>query len=288
MTNARAITMPTLTERDFALIQDLVHRKSGIFLGEHKRALVIGRLSRRMRELGLTTLSAYYDVVMQGGDAELTRLLDAICTNETRFFRESDHFAFLESRALGELEELAASGRIPKRIRVWSAACSSGEEPYSLAMTLRARFPRSSGWQIEIIASDLSTRILDRAREAIWPIQKAGDIPYEHLKRFMLRGTSSQEGKMKAGAEIRDLVEFRRINLNDETYPVEGKFDFIFCRNVLIYFERTGKANVARRLLAKLCPHGYLFLGHAETLAGISDEARSVGPSVYQLKLRAV
>lgn len=280
------LSLPALTDREFQLFQALVLRKSGIYLGEHKRALVVGRLSRRMRELGVTSLSAYYELVMKTGDAELTQLLDAICTNETRFFREPEHFSFLESRALRELEELAAAGKIPKRLRVWSAACSSGEEPYSLAMTLRARFPRSSGWQLEIIASDLSTKILARAREAIWPIQKAADIPYEHLKRFMLRGTSSQTGRMKAGAEIRELVEFRRINLNDEAYPVEGRFDLIFCRNVLIYFERAGKANVARRLLGKLHAHGYLFLGHAETLAGISDEVRSVGPSVYQLELR--
>jgi chemotaxis protein methyltransferase CheR len=284
----QSLTLPTLTDRELQLFQALVLRKSGIFLGEHKRALIVGRLSRRMRELRLTSFGAYYDLVMQGGDAELTQLLDAICTNETRFFREPEHFTFLENRALREFDELAAAGKIPKRIRVWSAACSSGEEPYSLAMTLRNRFPRSSGWQIEIIASDLSTKILDRAREAIWPIQKAADIPYEHLKRFMLRGTSSQEGKMKAGAEIRGLVEFRRLNLNEENYPIEGKFDLIFCRNVLIYFERAGKVNVARRLLGKLNPHGYLFLGHAETLAGISDEVQSVGASVYRLKQRAV
>ncbi len=278
------LTPPSITDREFQLFQSLVFRQSGIFLGEHKRALVVGRLSRRMRELGLTSMGAYYDVVMKSGEAELIQVIDSICTNETRFFREADHFTFLESRALREIEEQAAAGKAPKRLRVWSAACSSGEEPYSLAMTLRTRFPRSSGWQIEILASDLSTKILDRAREAVWPIQRSTDVPPEHLRRFMLRGTGSQLGKMKAGAEIRELVEFRRINLNDESYPVEGKFDLIFCRNVLIYFDRAGKANVARRLLGKLAPHGYLFLGHAETMAGISDEVRTVGPSIYQLR----
>ncbi|HEX5057913.1 MAG TPA: protein-glutamate O-methyltransferase CheR [Kofleriaceae bacterium] len=286
MSAAPALAAPALSEREFQLFQKLVLREAGIFLGEHKRALVIGRLSRRLRELGMTSFGVYYDHVTRSGDAELVHLLDAICTNETHFFREPDHFSFLESHALREFEALAAAGKIPKRLRVWSAACSSGEEPYSLAMTLRARFPRESGWHLEILASDLSTRILDRARAATWPIEKTSEIPYDYLRRFMLRGTGSQSGKMKAGAEIRSLVEFSRINLNDDNWPVAGKFDLIFCRNVLIYFERTGKAKVARHLLDRLSPHGYLFLGHAETLAGLSDQVRSVSPSVYQLRQR--
>ena len=277
---------PHLSDREFRLIQELVLREAGIFLGEHKRALITGRLSRRVRQLGLTSFGAYYDSVMSGGASELAQLLDALCTNETRFFREPDHFAFLESRIFPELDALVAAKQAPKRLRIWSAACSSGEEPYSLAMSMAARWPRESGWDLEILASDLSTKILDRAREATWPIAKAPDIPYDYLRRFMLRGTGSQIGKMKAGTEIRDMINFARINLNEETYPVAGTFDVIFCRNVLIYFDAAAKARVISRLLRKLNPHGYLFLGHAETLTGISDEVQCVIPNVYRLRHR--
>ena len=276
--------MPTLSDQEFHLFQALIQREAGIHLGEHKRPLVVGRLSRRLRELELTSFRTYYDRVVEGGDDELKSLLDCICTNETHFFREPEHFTFLEERALGEFEALAASGRIPKRLRIWSAACSTGEEPYTLAMILRARFPKESGWDIEIVASDLSTRVLERAEEALWPIQKTTEIPYDYLRRFMLRGTGSQVGKMKAGGEIRSLVRFCRVNLNDETYPVPGTFDLIFCRNVLIYFDTEAKTKVVKRLLQKLNPHGYFFLGHAETLAGLADNVQSVIPNVYRVK----
>jgi chemotaxis protein methyltransferase CheR len=279
-----AAWMPSLSDQDFHRFQALIRREAGIHLGEHKRALVVGRLSRRLRELHLDSFRAYYDRVVEGGDEELRALLDCICTNETHFFREPEHFSFLETRALAELEALAAAGDIPKRLRVWSAACSTGEEPFSLAMLLRARFPVDSGWELEIIASDLSTRVLDRASEAVWPIQKTTEIPYDYLRRFMLRGTGSQVGKMKAGAELRSLIQFSRINLNDERYDVPGSFDLIFCRNVLIYFDLEAKTRVVERLLSRLQPHGYFFLGHAETLAGLTDEVQGVAPNVYKKK----
>jgi chemotaxis protein methyltransferase CheR len=170
---------------------------------------------------------------------------------------------------------------MPRRIRAWSAACSTGEEPYSLAMTLLAHFPPSSGWTLEILASDLSTRALGQARAGLWSIDKAREIPERHLKAFMLRGRGPQEGVMKAGPEIRSLLRFQRVNLNQDRYPVAGPFDLVFCRNVLIYFDVASKARVVHRLLDQLAPCGYLFLGHAESLTGLSGRVRSVGPTVY-------
>jgi len=275
-----APSLPRISAKEFALFRDLIHRESGIFLSEAKKALVVGRLGRRLRELGLSSLGAYYRLLAEGDEQERMRMLDCICTNETHFFREPRQFEFLEQQVFPEWAARAAAGR-PRRIRAWSAACSTGEEPYSLAMTLLARFPPSSGWTLEILASDLSTRALDQARAGLWSVDKAREIPERYLKAFMLRGRGPQEGVMKAGPEIRSLLRFQRVNLNQDRYPVPGAFDLVFCRNVLIYFDVASKAGVVHRMLDQLAPGGYLFLGHAESLTGLSDRGRIVGPTVY-------
>lgn len=274
--------MPTITDKEFRLFQELIRRESGIELGSHKRALLVGRLARVLRECGLASFSAYYERVVRGGEEEMIRLLDRICTNETHFFREPEHFRFLHQHVFDEIEEQAAAGRRRKSIRIWSAACSTGEEPYSLAMALLTRFPRGSGWDLEIAATDLSTTVLERATAATWPIQKSTEIEPSYLRRFMLRGTGSQNGKMRACAELRSLVRFSRLNLNDESYDLPGLFDAIFCRNVLIYFNAEVKARVVKRLSTKLVPRGYLFLGHAETLSGLAEDAKCMIPNVYR------
>jgi len=276
-----ASSLPQISAKEFALLRDLIHRESGIFLSEAKKALVVGRLGRRLRELGLSAFGAYYRILAEGDEEERVRMLDCICTNETHFFREPRQFEFLERQVLPELAARAAAAGTSRRIRAWSAACSTGEEPYSLAMTLLAHFPPSSGWTLEILASDLSTRALDQARAGLWCIDKAKEIPERYLKVFMLRGRGPQEGVMKAGPEIRSLLRFQRVNLNHDCYPVPGPFDLIFCRNVLIYFDVASKARVVNRLLDQLAPSGYLFVGHAESLTGLSDRGRSVGPTVY-------
>ena len=274
-----ASSPPRISAKEFALFRDLIHRESGIFLSEAKKALVVGRLGRRLRQLGLSSLGDYYRLA-EGDEEERVRMLDCICTNETHFFREPRQFAFLEQQVFPEWAARAAAGT-PRRIRVWSAACSTGEEPYSLAMTLLAHFPPSSGWTLEILASDLSTRVLDQARAGVWSIEKAREIPERYLKAFMLRGTGPQQGVMKAGLAVRSLLRFQRVNLNLDRYPVSGPFDLVFCRNVLIYFDVASKMRVVNRLLDLLAPGGYLFLGHAESLTGLSDRGRSVGPTVY-------
>ena len=168
-----------------------------------------------------------------------------------------------------------------RRVRVWSARCSTGEEPYSMAMAFLASFPPSSGWEIDIVATDLSTRVLDRAQAALWTIDKAKEIPGAYLKAFMLRGSGPEEGRMKAGPLVRSRVRFHRLNLNAEPFTFAGRFDLVFCRNVLIYFDAASKARVVGRLLDRLDPQGYLLLGHAETVTGLSARTRSVGPTVY-------
>jgi chemotaxis protein methyltransferase CheR len=270
-----------LSDELFAKFRDLIHREAGIALNDGKKSLLISRVAGRLRELGVASFAEYYRLVDDpAATDERGRLLDRISTNETHFFRDPRQFLYLNDHLFPRIEAESAR-RGSRRVRAWSAACSTGEEPYSIAMAMLHRFPPSAGWQIEIVASDLSNRVLNAARAGVWPIEKAGDIPLHYRKEFMLRGTGSQTGKMKVGPELRDVVSFTRLNLNEPVYPVTGLFDFIFCRNVLIYFDRESKARVVDRLMGHLAPDGCLFLGYAETTTTLTDRLVSVGPNVY-------
>jgi chemotaxis protein methyltransferase CheR len=268
-----------VSEREFLRFQALIHREAGIWLAPVKKALLVGRLAKRLRETGIASYGEYYERVIED-EAERVRMLDCICTNETHFFREPRHFEFLVERVFPAWRAAADAGTRPRRVRAWSCACSTGEEPYTLAMVLLGAFP--SGWELEVLASDLSTRVLDRAAAGVWPIEKADEIPEPYLKAFMLRGFGAQDGLMKAGPEIRALVRFERVNLVGEGWPPGPAFDLVFCRNVLIYFDRRGKIAVVERLVERLDPAGYLFLGHAESLGGFTTRARPVVPTIYQ------
>jgi chemotaxis protein methyltransferase CheR len=277
-----------ITDREFALFQKLIYRSAGIHLAPAKKALLESRLSKRIRELGLKSFGAYYECVIQDGTGrEMGKLLDRIATNETHFFREPRQFEFLETRAFPAWKQQATVGARPKLIRAWSAGCSTGEEPFSVAMVLADHFPRAEGWQIEIFATDLSNRALEQARAAIWSIAKAKEIPLRYLKRFMLRGTGSQDGNMKATPEIASQIRFENLNLNDPIYPVSGFFDLILCRNVLIYFDASSRERVLNRLLDKLAPGGFLLVGHAESLGGLIHRVRYVMPTIYALTATA-
>jgi chemotaxis protein methyltransferase CheR len=272
----------SLSDAEFALFQVFIHREIGILLADAKKALVVARLSGRLRATGLSSFGKYYRHAM-ADPAERLRLIDCITTNETHFFREPQHFEVLAKRLLPEWQAMAAAGQRSRRIRVWSAGCSTGEEPYSLAMTLLYHFHREVDWSIDITATDISTRVLERAAEGIWSIDVAEKIPLLYLKAFMLRGTGIQEGKMKAGSEIRRVVRFTRLNLNDEHYALPGRFDLIFCRNVLIYFRGETKRRILDRLIGHLAPGGCLFLGHAESLIHRTDHLEILIPTVYRL-----
>ena len=268
--------------REFRRFQEWILRETGIHLAESKQALLVGRLWKRVKELGLPDYATYLDLVEQGGDREeRVRLVNAICTHETQFFREPRQFEHLEQEMVPRWRRLAEEGRRSKSVRVWSAAASSGEEPYSVAMSLLAHLPRTEGWNIEILATDLSTNILDRARQGIYPMARAEGIPHSYLKRFMLKGRGTQEGKFSVGPELRQAVTFRQVNLHEGPFTSFGAFDLILCRNVLIYFTPEGRAQVLRALTDQLAPGGRLFLGHAETLNGVAHSLRTVIPTVY-------
>lgn len=270
-----------LSDREFRMLQQLIYREAGIHLSDAKKALVSGRLTRRVRALGCRDFTAYYQRV-ESNQNERTSMLDCISTNETRFFREPKQFEFLDETVLPYWRALGDAGQIPKRIRAWSAACSTGEEPYTLAMVLAAHFPAAEGWSVEILASDLSTRVLDAAREGVWPIERSHDIPERLRKAYMLRGIRAEEGRMRAHPSLKSMIEFRRINLNDRDYGIRGAFDLIFCRNVLIYFNRESKEAVIQRLLRYLSGSGLFFLGHAESLTPSSYGMEHAGPTIYR------
>jgi chemotaxis protein methyltransferase CheR len=281
MAAARAERSP-MPDRVFARYQAYIHEVAGIWLNPSKKSLVIGRLVKRLRALELTSYDEYLERVQEGRDPdELSRMLDCITTNETRFFREPQHFTLLEHRLLPMLRAQADAGERTRQVAVWSAGCSSGEEPYSLAMLFDHVLPASQGWNVRIHATDLSTRVLERARAGVYSQQRAHDIPHHLLRKYMLRGTRTQAGNIKVGPELRARVHFARLNLNEPAYPVPGPFDFVFCRNVLIYFNAESKARIVDQLLRHLSPTGHLFLGHAESLMQTQHRLTTLIPTVY-------
>jgi chemotaxis protein methyltransferase CheR len=274
---------PSIPDADFVRFQRLIENESGIHLPLTKKPLLIGRLSRRLRELRLPGLVEYYEQVIADRE-ECTRMIDCISTNETHFFREPIHFDFLLSRVFPQWIAQASAGERPRTIRIWSAGCSSGEEPYSMAMVLLDHFPPSAGWHIEILATDISTRALARARAGIWPMEKARHIPPQYLKAFMLRGIGEEEGKMKAGPEISGVIRFEHGNiLRQAAKSFPQRFDIILCRNVLIYFQPETKARVIESLINHLAPDGHLLVGHSESLNSLTGRVRSIIPTVYVL-----
>jgi chemotaxis protein methyltransferase CheR len=265
-----------LSDRDFKGFRDIIYREAGIHISEHKRELLTARLSRRIRSLGMKHFGEYLSAVEREAP-ERVEMLDRVVTNETRFYREPKQFELLETTISPRWREEAERGARTKRVRVWSAGCSTGQEPYSLAMSLLANL---EGWSVEILASDISGRALRQAMAGLWPVEKATEIPERYLQSFMLRGVRTQSGKMLADDRVRDAIRFQRINLHDEL-PEVGMFDLVFCRNVLIYFDVASRTQAVKRLLSRLVPAGYLFLGHSESLLSSGLRLRPVAPSVY-------
>jgi chemotaxis protein methyltransferase CheR len=269
--------IPEPTEHEFDGFRDVIRRHAGIHLTTSKKALLYSRLAQRVHQLGLRSFGEYLGRVLQDAD-ELERMTDRIATNETRFFREPQHFDFLSETALPTWQRAAEAGQRPKEVRIWSAGCSTGEEPYSLAMTLLDRL--TAAWSIAILATDISTRVLDAARQATWSMHRAQEIPPRLRKQFMLQGIGSQTGRLRAGPELRALVRVEALNLNAAAYAVGGPFDMVLCRNVLIYFDQEHRRRILERLASHVAPGGYLLVGHAESVQGIASVS-CVQPTIY-------
>ena len=276
----RASLSPAL----FSKFQQLIYRESGIWLAAHKHALLTGRLARRLRLLGLNGMHEYYVLLSQPDQLhERAVMIDCITTNETHFFREPRHFDFLERHVFPKWQQEGAAGERAMRLRIWSAGCSSGEEPYSLAMLLLKHFPEGKGWELEVLGTDISTRVLEKARAATYPIEKSKDIPAEHLRAYMLKGRGDHKAMMKVSPELHRVVRFARVNLHADSYPILGSFDLIFCRNVLIYFDQESKIKVIGGILRHLSPSGLLFVGHSEHLGAMAPSLKTVAPTIHAL-----
>ena len=266
----------------FQNFQKLIYAETGIWLGSSKTALLCGRLFRRLRTLGITSLQSYYQCVAQPDQhEERARMIDAITTNETRFYREPRQFEFMVQSVLSRWRAEAEHQLRPKRVRIWSAGCSSGEEPYTVAMLLAKHLPAEDGWDARLLATDISNRVLEKAREGIYPMARSTELPKDLLHSFMLRGMAERQGEMKVKVDIQQMVEFRRLNLDQESDLCEGPFDAIFCRNVLIYFDAASKRRVVENLVRHLMANGFLFVGHAENLHSVFPQLQSVEPTIY-------
>jgi chemotaxis protein methyltransferase CheR len=269
----------TISTASFEAITEAFHRSSGIRLTEAKRQLVIGRLQKLARERGMASLDDYVEEVVHGSDAqELTRVVDKLTTNETYFFREPGHFQFLNEQLNAGRYANRQAGR--QELRIWSAASSSGEEAYSIAMLLADKLGLT-GWQV--VGSDLSTAMVQAARRALYPMDRTTHIPRDYLKRFCLRGEGAHEGQLLVRRELRERVEFRTGNLMHDADDL-GTFDIVFLRNVLIYFDPASKAAIVERVCRHLRPGGYLFTGHAESLNNPREGLRMLRPAVYELR----
>ena len=267
-----------LTDGDMRKISTLVYEKSGIALRDSKRALVIARLQKRLRHGGFRSFAEYFNYLERDrSGGELTAVLDAITTNHTSFFREIDHFHLLAHRIVPAL--LAGSGGRP--ITGWSAACASGEEAYSIAITLLDHVPVAQYGRLRLVASDLSTSALGIARRGVYPMDRVVQLPRVTLQRHFERGLGEQDGLARLKTHVRRLVEFRRLNLI-EIQSLAGTFDFIFCRNAMIYFDQESRQRVVSMLERHIAPDGYLFVSHSEGLSDISHRLRWCAPGVYR------
>lgn len=266
-----------ITEDEYTLLRDLINRESGISFARLRREIILSRISRRLKELNFERFHDYYERVLEDHD-ELSELIDRVSTNVTQFFREPKQFDFLSHAAIPEILSTAS-----KKIRVWSAGCSTGEEPYSIAMAFQDAFDRHGckNPDFKILASDISTRVLREAEEGIYTAEEVSQVPLPFLSKYFLAGVGHNEGLYQAKKALKDSVLFRRINLTEEVYPIRGVFDFIFCRNVIIYFEKATQDRVVRALLRFLKPGGYLLCGHSESLIGLRNMLRAVQPCIY-------
>jgi len=268
-----------MRESEFDFIRSLVYERSRISLSPDKRELVSARLGKRLRATNLSTVGDYCRLLQSpGSEAELSNLIDAISTNHTFFFREHAHFDFLRQTILPEMRARAAKEKW-SRFHVWSAACSSGEEPYSIAITLADSL---NGWSWHVEATDISHRVLEKARTGIYRDESVGRLPKATLQMHFQRGFGPQDGNFRVKPALRERVSFHHLNLLEGEPPFREPFHVIFCRNVMIYFDRPTQEELVNKLARHLVPGGYLFVGHAESLTAIRHPLQSVRPAVYR------
>lgn len=267
-----------LSESDFGFLCSLVRRETGIVLGQKKREMVYRRLMRRTRELKLASFQSYIALLKGQNSQELPEFINSMTTNLTSFYREQHHFEFLRDRFVPEHRRLFSQS---KRMRIWSAGCSTGEEPYCIGMTLLAA--ESWGdWDLKILATDLDSAVLNTAQQGIYNADKLERVGHHQLATFFLRGAGSTEGKVRVKPNLQQHIYFKQLNLLNSRWPIKGPFDVIFCRNVLIYFDKDTQAQIVTRFVSLLRPGGYLMLGHSESLGKHIQGLEMIGRTIFK------
>ena len=270
-------TANILTDADFENIRAYVYQTCGINLSDSKRELVRSRLSKRLNRLGLASFAEYWRYLKQDSTGDETvQMIDAITTNKTDFFREPAHFELLQSRILPEL------ARRRRPVRMWSSACSTGEEPYTIAMTALELNPSFGPNDIKILATDIAVSVLQTAAEGVYHAGQIAPVPAALRSRYFQRGQGEWSGHYRVKDNVRRLITFGCLNLMDEQFPMRNPLDVIFCRNVMIYFDKPTQERLVDKLVGQLSKGGYLMIGHSETLAGGRYALRQVAPTVFE------
>jgi chemotaxis protein methyltransferase CheR len=260
-------------EADFSRVRAMIHARAGISLGTHKREMVYSRLARRLRALGRVDFGSYLDQLeSRPDDPEWEDFVNALTTNLTAFFRESHHFPILAKFAAAR----------PQPVSIWCCAASTGEEPYSIAITLMEALGARAASSASVLATDIDTNVLQRARTAVYPFERVAKVEEARLKRFFLKGKGAAAGQVRVRPEVAGMVRFDTLNLLAPHWPIEEKFDAIFCRNVMIYFDKPTQARILERFAPLLKPGGLLFAGHSENFSYISRDFRLRGQTVYE------
>jgi chemotaxis protein methyltransferase CheR len=252
---------------------------TGISMGDSKRQLIQRRVTNRLKATGIHSIRAYMDYLKEGHPEEVEQFSNAVTTNLTAFFRENQHFEFLRNTILPEVAKKQRSGT--KKLRIWSAGCSTGEEPYSIAMTLREAIPDINNWDAKILATDLDSDVLAKSAAGVYPINRVDKVDKQLLKKWFRKKETSEGAWVKASPQLQELITFRQLNLMHE-WPLKGKFDLIFCRNVIIYFDKPTQQKLISRYHKHIQRDGYLILGHSESLHNVSDDFNLLGKTIYQ------
>lgn len=285
MSEGRNGGLPTdhLSHRDFEKLATFVEEYCGIRMPQNKKTLVEGRLRRRARALGMDSISQYYHHVFDNGvlDTEITHLIDVMTTNKTEFFRENDHFTYLVDKAIPDLMTRHHRPGLERALKVWSAACSTGAEPYTLAMLLDDFGQTHLPFRFSIFATDICDEVLDAAKQGVYPAEMMDPVPRELLFRYVHRSRDPRQASVRMTPKIRQMVRFGHLNLMDDVYAIDDDMDVIFCRNILIYFNKQTQEMVLNKLCRHLRPGGYLFLGHSESTAGMKLPVQSVTTTVF-------
>lgn len=278
-----------INDDEFEAFRQLIYRETGISLNNGKRALVCSRLSKRLRALQLDTFLDYYAYLLRHDTdgVELQQMINCITTNKTEFFREPHHFEFLRTTILPEAQSRAAHGGT-RRLRIWSAGCSMGHEPYSLAIALLEALGAARGWDIRILASDIDTNVLDIASRGIYDLEELQSVSEDLKHKYFLRGTGRWQGTALIRPAVQRLITFRRINLTEDAWPIQTQFDLILCRNVIIYFNQATQQRLFEHFRQHLKTGGHLMLGHSENMPTTQLGFRSLGGTIYRYESRTL